>query len=265
MDGVFFAGRQTILGVGFDFINYRAVFEAVNQWRKCGERKYICVANPHSVLLCHRNKRMMSAAAGAAMTLPDGIGVILAANLLRYKNIGRVTGPALMLKLVNWGRWYGFRHYFYGGLEGVADKLADRLSQNYPGLQIAGTYSPPFGNLSQQADAEIVAEINRARPDILWVGLGAPKQEIWMAGHLGRINAAVMIGIGAAFDFHSGSVRWAPKWIRDIGLEWAYRLTQEPKRMWRRNLDSPVFLTKVLGQLIKTKTQSAKYQIRTNI
>ena len=154
------------------------------------------------------------------------------------------------LKLCDWGREKGYRHFFYGGAKGVADTLAERFTQDYPGLKVAGTYCPPFRLLSEQEDREIVDHINAAKPDIVWVGLGAPKQEKWMATYLGRIKATAMIGVGAAFDFHSGNVKWAPDWIRRIGMEWAYRLALEPKRMWRRNLDSPLFLSKVIAQKI---------------
>jgi len=253
------SSEHSILGVPFDFVDYQAVFEMIEGWRRRNERRYVCITNPHSVLLCHRDKRMGRATAGAAAKLPDGVGIVLAAALLGYENCGRVTGPTLMLKLCDWGRRCGFRHYFYGGGEGIAEKLADNLARRYPGLQIAGTFCPPFRQISKEEDNAIVEEINRARPDILWVGLGAPKQEIWMAEHLGRVDSAVMIGVGAAFDFHSGNLRWAPRWIRDLGLEWAYRLAKEPRRMWRRNLDSPLFLSKVLWQRLTTGRRRELY------
>jgi N-acetylglucosaminyldiphosphoundecaprenol N-acetyl-beta-D-mannosaminyltransferase len=182
----------------------------------------------------------------AGMTLPDGIGIIIAAKLLGYSHNGRVTGPLLMLKLCDWGREYGYRHFFYGGAEGVAEKLAENLKKEYPDLEVAGIYAPPYRSVTEQEDRNIVDMINSKKPDIVWIGLGAPKQEIWMAEHLERIHAPVMIGVGAAFDFHSGNVKWSPVWIRNLGLEWVYRLAQNPRRMWRRNLDSPLFLTMVL-------------------
>lgn len=182
------------------------------------------------------------------MVMPDGVGIILAARLLGYPHNGRVTGPELMLKLCDWGRKEGYRHYFYGGDEGVGEKLAEKLCRDYPGLEVVGTYSPPFRALSKQEDTQVVEQINSAKPDIVWVGLGAPKQEKWMAEHLGRINAIAMIGVGAAFDFHSGNVKWSPAWVRKVGIEWAYRLAQNPRHMWRRNLDSPLFLMKVVQQ-----------------
>jgi N-acetylglucosaminyldiphosphoundecaprenol N-acetyl-beta-D-mannosaminyltransferase len=257
--GMCFNRKQSILGIGFDLVDYRAVFETFNRWRITGLRCYVSITNPHSVLLCHRDERMLRATSSADMTLPDGVGIILAANLLGYANRGRVTGPSLMLKLCDWGRTYKLRHYFYGGAEGVARTLAANLTKKYRGLRIAGTFSPPFRALSGDEDRQIVREINRARPDILWVGLGAPKQEIWMHEHLGRINATAMIGVGAAFDFHAGTVRWAPAWVRKAGFEWAYRLAREPRRLWRRNLDSPVFLAKVIWQRLMTGLRREAY------
>jgi len=243
--------KTEILQVKFDLIAYHAAMETIEGWRKNQQRRYVTITNPHSVLLCQRDERMRQATEQAGMVLPDGIGIVLAANLLGYPHQGRATGPALMLKLCDWGRQKGYRHFFYGGTPGVAEKLAMKLSFDYPGLQVAGTYCPPFRQLSEKEDQAVIDQINTAKPDIVWVGLGAPKQEKWMADHVGRIAATAMIGVGAAFDFHSGNVKWAPDWIRKAGLEWAYRLALEPKRMWRRNLDSPIFLTKVIGQRIK--------------
>ncbi len=241
--------RPNIAGVHFDLTDCKSVFDQIRTW--CNSRThghYITITNPYSVLLCHRNPEMNKATSGAFMTLPDGIGIILAAKLLGYKNLGRVTGPMFMLRMCDWGRKYAYRHFFYGGVKGVADKLKDELARMFPGLQVAGAYCPPFRPLSRQEDERIVKQINHAKPDIIWVGLGAPKQEKWMAEHVGKLNAGTMIGVGAAFDFHSGNVKWAPASIRRLGLEWAYRLAKEPKRMCRRNLDSFIFLSKVIRQ-----------------
>lgn len=242
-------GGVSVLGVEFDLLDYRQAFEKMLGWRQQGQRETITITNPHSVLLCGRNESMRRATA-AALTLPDGVGVIWAARILGYAHHGRVTGPTLMLKACDWGREHGLRHYFLGGADGVAEKLADVLSEKYPGLEVAGVCCPPFRPLSDAEDAELIAEVNATRPDIVWVGLGAPKQEKWMHAHLGQVDAAAMVGVGAAFDFHSGNVKWAPRWLRYLGMEWAYRLVLEPKRMWRRNLDSPLFLAKVVGQRI---------------
>ena len=140
-----------------------------------------------------------------------------------------------MLKLVDWGRQKRYRHFFFGGAEGIAEKLAQELSDRYPGMEIAGTFCRPFREVETCEDDRVIDTINATKPDILWVGLGSPKQEKWMAMHVGKIAATAMIGVGAAFDFHSGNVRWAPRWISSIGMEWSYRLIREPRRMWRRN------------------------------
>jgi N-acetylglucosaminyldiphosphoundecaprenol N-acetyl-beta-D-mannosaminyltransferase len=137
----------------------------------------------------------------------------------------------------------GWRHYLYGGAEGVPELLAARLAERFPGLGIAGAFSPPFRPLTDAEDDEIVRRINATRPDIVWVGLSTPKQERWMASHLRRIEAPVMVGVGAAFDFHAGLKRQAPKWIQGSGLEWLFRLATEPRRLWRRYLrNNPVFV-----------------------
>lgn len=241
-----------ILGIRFDLITYNAVMETIRRWRINGEFHYVTITNPHSVILCHRDEQMREATAGAGLTLPDGIGIIMAANLLGYKS-NRVTGPTLMLKLCDWGRKYGYRHFFYGGADSVAEKLAENLSEKYPGLEVAGTYSPPFRLITEQEDKDIVDMINSSNTDIVWIGLGAPKQEKWMAEHLGHINATAMVGVGAAFDFHSGNVKWAPNWVRQVGLEWLYRTISEPRRIGPKAMDNLLFGVRALAFCIKQK------------
>jgi len=242
------APPHAIGGVHFDLIDPDRVAQRIEEWRKNKTRHYICITNPHSVMMCRRDRKMDAVTAGAGLVLPDGIGVILAARLLAYAHQGRVTGPGLMLYLCDKGRAQGWRHYFYGGAKGVADQLAAQLSKRYPGLAVAGACCSVFRPMSPEEDQALVEQINATKPDIVWVGLGTVNQEKWMAAHLGRLTASTMIGVGGAFDVHSGNVPWAPKWIRRCGLEWAYRLALEPRRMWRRNLDSPLFLALVLKQ-----------------
>jgi N-acetylglucosaminyldiphosphoundecaprenol N-acetyl-beta-D-mannosaminyltransferase len=242
--------RRRIAGIDFDFVIAAEVASIIASWRRCGARNYISITNPHSVMVCRRDRAMHEATAGAALTFPDGVGIILAARLLGYGRRYRVTGPNLMLKVCDQGRTYGLRHFFLGGSEGVAQRLAERLSTRFSGLLVAGTCTPPFRRLAAGEDQELVDRISAAAADVVWVGLGAPKQEKWMATHVGKIQATTMIGVGAAFDFHSGNAKWAPFWIRKLGLEWAHRFALNPRRMWRRNLDSPLFLGIVGWQVL---------------
>jgi N-acetylglucosaminyldiphosphoundecaprenol N-acetyl-beta-D-mannosaminyltransferase len=244
------ASRFEIQGISFDLVDYETVIATVEEWRNRGHRSYLAISNPHSVMVCHRDPAMRNATLGAGMVLPDGVGITLAARILGYPHRGRVTGPALMLRLCDWGRQKDYRHFFYGGAPGVADDLAVRLTDRFPGLRIVGSYSPPFRPLTPEEDMEVIERINATHPDILWVGLGAPKQEKWIAEHRDRLDATVCIGVGAAFDFHSGRVPWAPAWVRKAGLEWVVRLLLEPQRMWRRNWDNLVFLSRILRKKI---------------
>ena len=166
----------------------------------------------------------------------------------------RVYGPDLVLATCQRSLTTGYRHFFYGGNDGVADLLAKRLTQKFPGLVVTGTYTPPFRPLTPEEDAEVVARINAASPEIVWVGLSTPKQEYWMAEHVGRINAPVMIGVGAAFDFHAGLKKQAPVWMRHSGLEWLFRLASEPRRLWKRYLvNNPAFISLALQEIWRAR------------
>jgi N-acetylglucosaminyldiphosphoundecaprenol N-acetyl-beta-D-mannosaminyltransferase len=190
---------------------------------------------------------MMRATMRAALALPDGVGVVLAALMLGYYRQHRVTGPALMLHLCDRGRKYGLRHYFYGSTPNIAARLTQQMGRRFAGMKIAGVYSPPFSSNPREED-ELIERINKTRPDIVWVGLGCPKQEKWMLANVGRIDAPAMIGVGAAFDFHSGVMKWAPWWVRKAGMEWLFRLAMEPQRMWRRNVRGAQFVTLVVQE-----------------
>jgi N-acetylglucosaminyldiphosphoundecaprenol N-acetyl-beta-D-mannosaminyltransferase len=238
-----------VLGVPITFVECAEALRLVERARDAGERKYIVVTNAHSILECRRDSEMQSATLGADLVLPDGVGTSLAALLIAGRKVGpRIPGPELMLYMLDKGRSVGLRHYLYGGRPDVLEELSTRLRLLFPGVVITGTFSPPFRTLTDAEDGRIVEEISSSAPDVVWVGLGAPKQEKWMANHAGRIRAAALIGVGAAFDYHAGAVPWAPRWVRRAGLEWIYRLMHEPRRLWRRNLDSPLFVALVCGQ-----------------
>jgi N-acetylglucosaminyldiphosphoundecaprenol N-acetyl-beta-D-mannosaminyltransferase len=189
--------------------------------------------------------------AEAAMVTPDGMPLVWLARRAGYR-ADRVYGPDLMLAVCEASQHTGWRHFFYGGNEGVADLLVARLQARFPGLQVAGTYCPPFRPLSDDESDAVVEQISAASADIVWVGLSTPKQERWMAQHVSRLHGCVLIGVGAAFDFHAGLKKQAPRWIQRSGLEWLFRLATEPRRLWRRYLrNNPEFIWRVAGQVLR--------------
>ncbi|HVW77356.1 MAG TPA: WecB/TagA/CpsF family glycosyltransferase [Alloacidobacterium sp.] len=197
--------------------------------------RYISITNTESMYHGLRKPDHGRYIRNADFSLCDGVGVIIAGWAWGHK-IKRYNGPILQLDCSQYGEARGWRHFFYGGKEGVADEMARRLKEKYPGLIVCGTFTPPFRQLTAEEDAAVVAQINAAKPDIVWVGLGLIKQEKWIAEHLGRVTAPWMVGVGAAFDYHAGAVSWAPAPIRALGLEWLFRLIIQPrlraKRYW---------------------------------
>jgi N-acetylglucosaminyldiphosphoundecaprenol N-acetyl-beta-D-mannosaminyltransferase len=185
----------------------------------------------------------------AGLVTPDGMPLVWISRLNGFKGVSRVYGPDLLLACCEQFLSQQCRHFFYGAGEGVAERLGTRLASRFPGLVVAGSFSPPFGTLSPEEDREIVTMINAAEPDIVWVGLSTPKQERWMKEHLGRIKAPVLIGVGAAFDFHAGLKPQAPGWMQRTGLEWFFRMITEPRRLGRRYVvNNPLFVINLFLQ-----------------
>ncbi len=207
--------------------------------RKAGA--YISITNTESMYHALRRPDHMKFIQDANFSLCDGVGVIAAGYFWGLK-INRYNGPILQLDCSKFGEPRGWRHFFYGGKEGVADLMAEKLKEQFPELQIAGTYCPPFRNLTDEEDEEVVRMINDSKPDIVWVGLGLVKQEAWIAKHLNRVKAPLMVGVGASFDYHSGVIPWAPAWIRALGLEWVFRLIIQPKLRAKRYWWSLIFV-----------------------
>ncbi len=201
--------------------------------------KYICVSNVHTTVMSYENEEYRKIQNGAAMALPDGAPLSSYSRRKGYKQAQRVTGPDLMLELFAISKEKGYRHYFYGATEETLQSMREVLERDYPGIEIAGMYAPPFRALTSQEDAQIVAKINESRPDFIWIGLGAPKQEEWMYQHMGQLQG-VLIGVGAGFDYLAGYIKRAPRWMQRMSLEWLYRLLQDPKRLWRRYFTSNV-------------------------
>jgi N-acetylglucosaminyldiphosphoundecaprenol N-acetyl-beta-D-mannosaminyltransferase len=194
---------------------------------------FVAVTNPENMYHGLRIPSIGDYIRNSDFSVCDGVGVIVA-GLAWGHVVPRFSGPTLQLECSQWGVAKGWRHFYYGGKPGVADEMARRLKEKYPGLNVCGTYCPPFGELSPEEDARVVEIINNARPDIVWVGLGVPTKERWIASHLGKLHAPWLIGVGAAFDYHSGAIPWAPAPVRAIGMEWLYRLIIEPKMRAKR-------------------------------
>lgn len=241
--------RVNILGTGITPLTMQEAVDRIEQAILDRAHNYVCVAAAHSVMDCRRQPDLRRVFNQSMMTTPDGMPLVWLARLKTRQPVERVYGPDLMLAICQSSLGLGFRHFFYGGEPGVADRLASRLRDRFSGLQVAGAYSPPFRPLRPEEDAEIVRQIGQARADLVWVGLGTGKQERWMADHLGKIAAPMMVGVGTAFDLLSGRKSQAPRWMQRSGLEWLYRLTSEPGRLWRRYIEYPWFIALVVAQL----------------
>jgi N-acetylglucosaminyldiphosphoundecaprenol N-acetyl-beta-D-mannosaminyltransferase len=239
-----------ILGVGVSALTIPLSLQVFQSWIERKERQYVCVSGVHGVIESWRDPALRAIHNRAGLVTPDGMPLVWLSRLSGHAEVERVYGPDLLLAACERSLQTGWRHYFYGAGPGIVEQLVHRLMDRFPGLLIAGASTPPFRPLSAEEDRGEVERINAARADILWVGLGTPKQELWMASHLGRINAPVMVGVGAAFDFHAGVKKQAPRWMQRSGLEWLFRLLSEPGRLGKRYLvNNPLFLWLVFLQL----------------
>jgi N-acetylglucosaminyldiphosphoundecaprenol N-acetyl-beta-D-mannosaminyltransferase len=225
------------LGVRVDAAQIPQVIERMEEWIKDGRSShFVLLTNVHNLMEAQHDasfKRMLNS---ADLSVPDGMPVVWVGRLRGHRLARRVYGPDLVWDFCRETHRRKYTHFFYGGAPGVPEDLARNLKERFSMVRVVGTYSPPFRPLTPEEDAEVVDMINRAAPDVLWVGLGCPKQERWMYDHRERLRVPVMAGVGQAFDIFSGRVRQAPRWMREHGLEWLFRLLQEPRRLWRRYL-----------------------------
>jgi N-acetylglucosaminyldiphosphoundecaprenol N-acetyl-beta-D-mannosaminyltransferase len=200
---------------------------------------------------------LADAYADAAIAIPDGMPMVWVGRLQRHRRIERIAGPDLMREVFLHKEFAHFTHFFYGGNEGVAEDLAARFTRLAPWARIVGTYTPPFRALTQAEESELIARINECKPDMIWVGIGTPKQDKFMRRYLREFDTHVMFGVGAAFDFHTGRIRDCSEWVKRAGLQWVHRLIQDPKRLWRRYLrNNPAFLWRITLQLTGLRTYS---------
>jgi N-acetylglucosaminyldiphosphoundecaprenol N-acetyl-beta-D-mannosaminyltransferase len=226
-----------VLGVPLALTDYERTMDWMDATIATKGKGYICVAATHTVVATQDDPELRAAVQGASLVVPDGQPVVWAMNALGHDLTHRVYGPDLMAKYCERSAVTGARMFLYGGRnQGALVQLALNLRRRFAGLQVVGGYAPPFRPLSEEEIDAVVAEINHARPDVVWVGIGVPKQEKWMATLRDRLDAPVLVGVGAAFDFHAGLIPQAPAWMQSAGLEWLFRLSKEPRRLWKRYL-----------------------------
>lgn len=237
--------RYNVLGVGVSALTLARATELIVGSRGALRQGYVCLGTAHGLTEARRDLELRRIYNESWLTTPDGMPLVW----LGPHGVERVYGPDLMLAVCDAGRRQGLRHYLCGGVPGVAGELSQKLTARFPGLEIVGTFTPPFRDLTPEEFRALQAEIARLRPDVIWVGLGTPKQERFMARHWRELDAAVLVGVGAAFDFHSGRVRQAPRWIQRSGFEWLFRLCTEPRRLGVRYLTTtPLFAARTLAQ-----------------
>jgi N-acetylglucosaminyldiphosphoundecaprenol N-acetyl-beta-D-mannosaminyltransferase len=241
-----------VVGVPLALTDYDSMLDWIDAMVTARSRGYLCACNVHTVMASHEDPELRRALRASSINVPDGQPLVWAMNALGHSIPGRVYGPELMARACARAAKQGHRFYLYGGRnQGALVQLALNLRHRHPGVKIVGGYSPPHRPLSPGERRTVVEEINRSQADVVWVGIGVPKQEKWMAEMREGLDAPVLAGVGAAFDFHAGLVPQAPNWIQAMGLEWAYRLAHEPRRLWRRYLRyNPRFVGAFARQLV---------------
>lgn len=241
----------SIIGVRINSTDYSRVTKSVFEWALRHESRYVCAANVHMLMEAHDSPSYSQLINSADLIVPDGMPLVWFMHLKKIKKQGRIYGPTLMLHVLEAAAGKRIPVGFYGGRSGVLDVLISRMKERFIGLEIAYSFSPPFRELTDEEDKEIINDIRCSGARILFVGLGCPKQEIWMAEHHSKMNV-VMLGVGAAFDFHAGAKPQSPAWLQRFGLEWLFRLFTEPQRLWRRYIyNNPRFILLAGFDLLK--------------
>jgi N-acetylglucosaminyldiphosphoundecaprenol N-acetyl-beta-D-mannosaminyltransferase len=228
-------GTEEVLGIPLSIVDYAGTLDWMDRMAEGGHRGYVCVAAVHTVMQSQEDEDLRRAVLSADLTVPDGQPLVWALNALGHELPDRVYGPELMARWCERASVTGRKAYLYGGKnQGALLQLALNLRQRYPGVKIVGGHAPPYRPLRDEERDTLVADINRSGADVVWVGIGVPKQEKWMAEMRNLLDVPVMVGVGAAFDFHAGLMPQAPSWMQASGLEWSYRLAKEPRRLWKR-------------------------------
>ena len=240
----------SVLGTHISVTKYISATMEVGNWAQKGESRYVCAANVHMIMEAWDSPEFREIVNSADIVTPDGMPLVWILRLKGFRELQRVYGPTLMLHVLEMSARENFPVGFYGGSPETLKKLVERMQARYPGLNVVYSHSPPFRALNPDEDSEVVSRIKMSGVRILFIGLGCPKQERWMAEHRGQIPA-VMLGVGAAFDFHAGIISQAPGWMQNVGLEWLYRFSQEPRRLWKRYLiHNPRFVVLAMMDLL---------------
>lgn len=246
--------RCPILGVGISAVTPESALARLDEWIQTREKTYVCITGVHGVMESQKDPQLKRILNGSGMSTPDGMPMVWLSWLHGCTHVRRVYGPTFMREACKRGVARDYKHFLYGGRDGVAHLLSDKLKEANPGIQIVGTHTPPFRSLSQDEEQQIVTQINDSGADIVWVGLSTPKQEHWMARYRERLNAPVLVGVGAAFDFLAGLKSQAPRFMQVVGMEWFYRMVTEPRRLAGRYLkNNPLFCMYLLLQALHLK------------
>jgi N-acetylglucosaminyldiphosphoundecaprenol N-acetyl-beta-D-mannosaminyltransferase len=228
--------RANVLGVGVHAIDLPRAVSIIESAVREGRKGYVCVTSVHGVMEAQRDRAFRDILNDAMLVTPDGMPTVWVGRMQGNSAMQRVFGPDLMVEVCRRSAETGIRHFFYGGKPGVADELAEQLRRRFEGIKVVGTFAPPFRPLERSEQLALEKQLETALPGIVWVGLSTPKQEKFMAANFQRLSTTIMVGVGAAFDIHTGRLKDAPHWIKDAGLQWAHRLCQEPGRLWKRYL-----------------------------
>lgn len=240
-----------VLGIEIDALDMKRAIARTRELLVAASSSYVCVAGVHGVMEAQRSPELADAYDNAALTLPDGMPLVWVGQFQGHKSMQRVTGPDFMLEMFRRREFANLRHFLYGGDVGVAQQLQSILNKRFPHAHIMGAQTPPYRELTVEEEVSLIAQIRAVQPDIIWVGLGCPRQELFMQRYVKPFGAPVMVGVGAAFDYHTGRIRDSAEWVKKAGLQWLHRLIQDPRRLWKRYLrNNPAFVWRVTLQLL---------------
>ncbi len=246
-----YSQRVNVLGVGITPLRAEEMMQLMASAIAQNAKGYICVTGVHGVMEAQTDHGLRSIINKSLLTTADGRPTVWVGWLQGFRRMTQVTGPDLMLHVCAESARKGYTHFFYGGDVGVAEQLKTNLEQRFPGLRVVGTYTPPFRPLNPEEQKELQELVARLKPDMFWVGLSTPKQERFMDEYLPKLDTKLMIGVGAAFDIHTGRIKDSPDWLQAMGLQWVHRMCQEPRRLWKRYLyNNPRFILRITSQLL---------------